>query len=231
MAGLAQRVFVLLGSRLCASASFLSFPDVGAPPHWPVAASHSLNPANSHSCYQSEDAHKKVSDGPRWEETQSEDRTHDQTGLTGVSRWLKTTPFFFFLGVTLTYLPSFSNVQCSWLVFHTNFKFHHMWKAHSYVSTGKRIKLKTSCLCLWIKPNPTVAVFLLCTDHRPRLQCWLKAAAWGQLSVELNGKSKENGSFPNSLCCLKTFLQSETLLVCSSRHVCAVIAQTNTFIL
>lgn len=47
MAGLAQRVFMLLGSCLCASASFLSFPDVEAPPHWPAAASHSLNPATA----------------------------------------------------------------------------------------------------------------------------------------------------------------------------------------
>lgn len=85
-AGLAQRVFMLLGSRLRVSASFPSFPDVRAPPHWPAAASHSLNPANNHSCYQSEDSQKKVSDNPDERKTQSEDSTQDQTGLKGMSR-------------------------------------------------------------------------------------------------------------------------------------------------
>lgn len=77
---------MLLGSCLRVSASVLSFPDVGAPPRWPAAASHSLNPANNHSCYQSEDSRKKVSDGSDERKTQSEDSTQDQTGLKGMSR-------------------------------------------------------------------------------------------------------------------------------------------------
>lgn len=85
MAGLAQKVFMLLGSRLCVSASFPSFPDVGAPPRWLAAASHSLNPANNHSCYQSEDSQTKVSDDPDERKTQSDDCTQDLTGLKGMS--------------------------------------------------------------------------------------------------------------------------------------------------
>lgn len=39
-------------------ASAALFPDVGAPPCWPAAASHSLGPASSHSCSQSGDPPK-----------------------------------------------------------------------------------------------------------------------------------------------------------------------------
>ncbi|CAB1437931.1 unnamed protein product [Pleuronectes platessa] len=72
-----------LGSRLCASASFPSFPDVGAPPCWPAAASHSMNPANSHSCNQSEHSQKKVSDNPDERKTQFKESSQAQTGFTG----------------------------------------------------------------------------------------------------------------------------------------------------
>jgi len=77
---------MLLGSCLCASARFPSFPDVGAPPCWPAAASYSLSPANSHSCYQSVNPYRKLSAGQDERKTQSEDSTYDQSGLKGMHR-------------------------------------------------------------------------------------------------------------------------------------------------
>lgn len=69
--GLAQRGPSCCCALACVSASFPSFPDVGAPPRWPAAASHSSEAANSHSCYQSEDSHKEVCiDGPHKRKTQ-----------------------------------------------------------------------------------------------------------------------------------------------------------------